>query len=94
MTNHDLKLNDKYFDDVVLGFKTFEVRKNDRDYKVGDTLTLHRVDDNGCYMEKAYKGWTKLFVEVTYILTHEDFPAGVPEGYVVMSIKVPEVVDE
>ena len=37
---HDLKIWPEYFKAVVEGNKTFEIRKNDRDYKVGDTLNL------------------------------------------------------
>jgi len=38
MTEHVLKLNQRYFDAVKNGIKTFEVRKDDRDFKLGDTL--------------------------------------------------------
>jgi hypothetical protein len=37
---HDLKCWPPYFDDVRGGRKPFEVRKADRDYRVGDTLLL------------------------------------------------------
>lgn len=37
---HELKIIPQYFEAVVKGIKTFELRKNDRDYKVGDTLLL------------------------------------------------------
>jgi ASC-1-like (ASCH) protein len=89
MTDHVLKLNQRYFDAVENGIKTFEVRRNDRDYKVGDRLMLTDVDDEGNPIYNT--GLSRLprfvFAEVTYILTHDDFPDGVPEGYVVMSIK-------
>jgi len=37
---HELKTWPEYFEEILTGKKTFEVRKNDRDYKVGDTLIL------------------------------------------------------
>jgi len=43
MKTHELKLDIKYFDDVKSGKKNFEIRKNDRDFKVGDILELKKV---------------------------------------------------
>lgn len=40
MKTHELKLDIKYFDDVKSGKKNFEIRKNDRDFQVGDILEL------------------------------------------------------
>ena len=45
MTTHNLKIWSCYFIEVLAGNKTFELRKNDRDYKVGDTLNLIEVDE-------------------------------------------------
>lgn len=89
MTEHKLKLNQKYFDAVKNGIKTFEVRKNDRDFRIGDTLYLSETKDNGEYViTELGLRVDPIKAIVTYILTRDDFPDGVPEGYVVMSIKV------
>lgn len=40
MKTHELKLDIQYFDDVKSGKKNFEIRKNDRDFQVGDILEL------------------------------------------------------
>lgn len=40
MKVHDLKCIPPYFDDILAGRKPFEVRKNDRNYEVGDHLRL------------------------------------------------------
>ncbi len=45
MSVHDLKLNKKYFDAVLHGLKSFEMRKDDRGFKVGDTIRLIWVGD-------------------------------------------------
>tara|TARA_R110001583_G_scaffold152608_1_gene304502 strand:- start:102 stop:404 length:303 start_codon:yes stop_codon:yes gene_type:complete len=49
---HKLKCHDVYFDEVKLGLKTFEVRKNDRFFQCGDSIILER------YVWKK-TGWTK-----------------------------------
>lgn len=36
---HNLKTLPKWYKDVVSGAKTFEVRRKDRNFKVGDTLS-------------------------------------------------------
>lgn len=99
MTLHRLKLDDRYFNAVADGIKTFEIRKDDREYRVGDTLILYRVGVDGKYMtcmvvdgkritEDKPSPWTSYVeVKVKYILTHDDFPDGIPDGYVVMSIE-------
>lgn len=40
MTTHTLKICKKYADAVMSGAKTFEIRKNDRGYKVGDKIVF------------------------------------------------------
>lgn len=43
---HELKILPEYFAPVKEGKKTFEIRKNDRDFKVGDTLILKEIYSN------------------------------------------------
>lgn len=57
MKCHELKLQLPYFYDVYVGKKTFEIRKNDRDYKVGDILELNLYDP----VERSYKGFERDF---------------------------------
>lgn len=76
---HALKQHPEHFLDVTAGKKLFEVRKNDRDYKVGDLLALNEYDPE----TKSYTG-ASVLVYVDYIL---DNPEYCKEGYVVMSIK-------
>lgn len=44
MTIHELKILPEYFKAQKAGKKNFEIRKNDRDYKVGDKLVLKEYD--------------------------------------------------
>lgn len=78
---HDIKINSRYFKDILLGKKTFEIRLNDRNYQVNDILKLHEV------FGEEYTG-NQVMEKITYILSHKDFPEGIPEGYVVFSIKI------
>ena len=93
MTVHNLKLLPEYFDAVANGIKTFEIRKYDRDYKVGDTLHLYEFDPEEDFRAKVASNpgipetRTCVVVVVTYIITHEDFPDGIPEDYCVMGIR-------
>lgn len=41
---HELKILPKYFNRVLDGSKTFEVRNNDRDFQAGDTVLLQEYD--------------------------------------------------
>lgn len=47
MTTHTLKICKKYADAVMSGAKTFEIRKNDRGYKVGDKIVFEVVANAG-----------------------------------------------
>lgn len=52
---HDLKILQKYFNDILFHGKNFEIRKNDRDYHVGDKLILYEIKDKkytGSYITK------------------------------------------
>lgn len=73
---HELKIFPEYYNAVVSGLKTFEVRYNDRDFKVGDSLILKE------YSGVSYTG-RQTNVVVTYIV---DDPSYCKEGYVIMSI--------
>lgn len=44
--NHILDIQDKYFNDIKTGIKTFEIRRNNRNYAVNDTLTLVNLKTN------------------------------------------------
>lgn len=76
---HNLKTHKEYFYEVFIGHKTFELRKNDRDFKVGDTLILEEYNP----IIKDYTG-KSLARKVIYILEGGKF--GLEEGYVIMSI--------
>lgn len=73
---HDVKLGTTFFDDVKTGRKTFELRKNDRGYKEGDTIVMHEYNDGtttGRTIEK----------KIVYML--EDF-TGLEDGYCILGL--------
>lgn len=86
MTLHKLKCWPQYFKEIVEGRKTFEMRKNDRDYHVGDKLLLQEYDPLN--MSQPYSG-KKQKVRVNYIVSGDDvgFKYGLQPGYVCMSIE-------
>ncbi|KAF1309214.1 DUF3850 domain-containing protein [Streptococcus sanguinis] len=42
---HQIKISNQFFDDVQSGKKNFELRKDDREYQVGDTLFMSEIAD-------------------------------------------------
>lgn len=51
VATHTLKLESKFFADVSRGLKSFEIRKNDRDFNVGDYIILKRYDPKKGYVK-------------------------------------------
>ena len=80
MKTHDLKIEKKYFNDVIAERKKVEVRKNDIDYQLNDILSLNEYDKD----KQVYTG-RHSSVKVLYIL---DDSAFLKEGYVVLSIAI------
>ena len=76
--HHYVKILPKYYRAVERKEKTFEIRFNDRDYKVYDILHLQE------YCGNDYTG-REIIAEIIYILDDENF---CKEGYVAMSIKI------
>jgi len=79
---HELKCDPKYFRRVYEGQKMFEVRKNDRDYQVGDTIRLMEYDRG-----KQEYSEREILLKITYVLTSVDYPDGIKDGYCVLSLK-------
>jgi hypothetical protein len=82
MRIHELKCWPEWFNAVRNGQKTFEYRKNDRDFQKGDILHLRkwRPTTNDYDIVGA-----ECLCKVIYIVTEAP---GLPEGYCIMGIEV------
>lgn len=79
--HHTLKTWPEYMDSIENGQKTFEVRKNDRGFRLGDILHLRE------WCPKHKKWGTRIVTcSISYILHGPAF--GICEGYCVMGIKI------
>ena len=83
---HTLKTWPQFFTPLATGRKTFEVRRDDRGFAVGDRLVLLEYDPSlGSEDSKRYTG-RAITVEVTYLMKGGQF--GIESGYVVMGIRI------
>ena len=77
---HELKTWLTVFEAVVDGRKTFELRKNDRWFSVGDSLRLLEYNS----ISQAYTG-REVWCRVTYIV--DSVPEwGLMDGYCIMGL--------
>ena len=77
MQLHELKILPQYFSAVKSGHKNFELRKDDRNYQVGDLVTLKE------YFDGSYTGLEIKNIPIRYIL--RDCPeCGLAEGYCII----------
>lgn len=84
MTTHRLKVFIKYADAIMNGTKTFEVRKNDRGYEVGDKIVFDVVANEGYAVGAAARNpLNGATYRIDYIL--DDFE-GLAQTYVAFSI--------
>ena len=86
MTTHELKSWPDYFAPILSGEKTFELRFNDRNFSVGDTLHLREFDDRA----GKYTG-RNIRKRVTFMLDGIGGGCiapmrGLNRGYVILSI--------
>ncbi|MDU6115940.1 MAG: ASCH/PUA domain-containing protein [Paeniclostridium sordellii] len=77
MKLHELKILPKFYEKVTSGEKRFEIRKDDRHFKVGDLIRLNEFDND-------YTGRDCLF-EIMYKLDGGNY--GLEKGYCILSIK-------
>lgn len=75
---HELKTWPPYFEAIEQGIKTFELRRDDRGFKVGDWLNLREWDP----MTSTYTGRDHQ-VQILYMI---DQHAGLQPGYVVLGL--------
>lgn len=101
---HELKTWPEPFHAVASGLKTFEIRKNDREFEVGDILVLKEfkpkiIDDlvafdSGLHTLGKYTG-RQVIRRVTYMTRLSHWAAVPTDGptYVVMSLEIATAKD-
>lgn len=84
MTTHTLKIQKQYADAVLNGTKTFEIRKNDRNFKVGDKIVFKVLLDDGLFAGAiAMHPLNDAVYRIDYIL---DGFEGLAQKYVALAI--------
>lgn len=79
MKVHELKVYKEYFSLILSGNKSWELRKDDRDFEKGDELVLKEYDKSELQFTGRF-----LHRKVDYVLKGGQF--GLEEGYVIMSL--------
>lgn len=75
---HQIKLEEEFFDDALSGRKSFELRKNDRNYEEGDVLEMEEVKDGAKTGRKCSK-------RIVYMM--ENFE-GLENGYCILGCEL------
>ena len=75
---HQIKLGAEFFDDAAAGRKSFELRKNDRNYKEGDMLEMEEIKDGKKTGRKCSK-------RIVYMM--ENFE-GLEDGYCILGCEL------
>jgi hypothetical protein len=88
MKEHQLKCWPEYFDRLKSGEKRFEIRRNDRDFQVGDILVISAWSPA---LKRFIEGRRPLRFKVTYILHGPFSPVvydrGLDSGWCIMSLE-------
>lgn len=93
MKLHNLRILPKYYEKVLSGEKTFEIRKDDRGFEVGDKLILKEYipgyrDLTGfeeVIIDEKYTG-REVQKEISYVLKDAEV-YGLKRGFCILAIK-------
>lgn len=77
---HELKTNIEYFKQTFFGHKDWEIRRNDRDFKLGDVLILKEWNED----KKEFTG-REIGRTISFIFNGGKY--GLEDDYVIMSIQ-------
>ena len=79
---HEIKLNREFCEDVYNGAKQFEIRKNDRQYEVGDIIKFIPWEPHS---EASFKHPIKQNAYIIKYILRGGY--GLKDGYIAMQIK-------
>lgn len=94
MKVHELKLDYKYFGQVADGKKLFEIRNNDRDYRVDDVLILRcfsSLEEYTGYV--SYQNWYTLRYVIRGNKSHREWTGASKEDAMTIVAKVTNITD-
>lgn len=89
--NHVVKSHSMYFALAASGMKDWELRLNDRDYRVGDTMEMHEWAPSPA----QFAGWeyTGASIKPRRIKLVMSPPFGLQPGYVILSLCGPIIIE-
>jgi hypothetical protein len=76
--HHDLKSQDPHFGNLQKGIKPFEIRRDDRNFQAGDTVTYQHYWPNGIYSGEEVGPF-----RIGLVVRHKNFPEGIKPGFCV-----------
>jgi hypothetical protein len=83
--SHTLKTDPHVFDATAAGAKTFEIRIDDRGFRVGEKMVLRRTRYSGHQMTTFGKPLEYTGEEITVKITHIQRGYGIADGWVGLS---------
>lgn len=86
MKTHELKIRKHWFDRLMNGSKSYEIRKHDRDFQIGDTIVFFVENEEDLSQLPRYEKNNQGFV-ITHILPASVFPEGLKETYSIISLQ-------
>lgn len=81
---HKLKIREEFFNALINDEKTYEIRKNDRDYQKGDKIYFTKMICQDGSIEEIKPQVLGEFI-ITHVFSNTEY--GLKEGYVILSIK-------
>lgn len=84
--HHVIKLDMEFWSDVENGKKLFEIRENDRDYRVGDTVEFRAYNHR---FQEYMTAYAPMYAEITYITNFRQ-----RENHVVFAIKLKKELNQ
>ena len=83
---HKLKILKQFADEIIIGNKNFEIRKNDRGYQKGDFIDFLAIQKTENIEIGIKHPINKELYEITYVLSGW----GLEKDYVVLAIRLKE----
>jgi len=91
MKTHEIKIEPHYYQSVINGSKTCEIRKDDRDYQVNDKIIFKLLTDEKTVrgFDEEYDGDWLIMNRNVFVITHvlRGGQLGLYQNWVALSIK-------